>query len=92
MPVFFKYLVTYKGRNFITDEELCYKKFNKAKNEFEISKLTSEAVVVKDLNEDIKRVYCLDGSLDMRYKENRQLVPQDFDFREAKIKLEILKY
>ena len=81
-----------KGRNFITDEEMSFKKFNKSKNEFEISHLPQDAVIIRELNEQIKRVYCLDSSLDMRYKENRKLVQPEFDFREKNKKLEILKY
>ena len=71
---------------------MCFKKFNKSKNKFEMSRLPQDCLKVKELNEQIERVYCLDGSLDMRYKENRNLVQPEFDFRETKNKLGILKY
>ena len=85
--------MSYNGRNFLTDEELCYRKFVKSKKEFEKCKLPSDAIVLKELSENAERIYCIDGSLDMRYKENRLLFQNEFDFRQTSNKLKYyLKY
>ena len=62
------------------------------KNQFETNKLPENSVIIKEIYEDIERVYCLDGSLDMRFKDNKILVPNKLDFREKQTKLSILKY
>ena len=84
--------MSYNGRNFLTDDELYYKKFVKAKKGFEKCKLPSDAIVIKELIENFEHVYCMDGSLDMRYKENRSLIQNEFDFRITSNKLKYLKY